>query len=68
MLDDTDKESVIVDLSCIRIEASEAEVEAYYRGDKEAVTLIKRLVKESLEERMRDGFLGEDLIEHLEIE
>jgi hypothetical protein len=60
--------NVIVDLRSIRIEATEEDVENYYKGNAEAMDKIRTLVREKVEEVNDPAFFGDNLIEGLEIE
>jgi len=68
MADEQEPDNIIVLLRSIRVQAHEAEVNAYYKGNPEATKKINALVKERLLEMLEPTFIGDDLIEDLEVE
>jgi len=59
---------VIVTFRDIRIDVAEAEVNAFYKGNEASQALIYKAVQEKLTEMMSPTFIGDGLIDDLEVE
>ena len=59
---------VVVDLRSVRIQMLPEDVKAFYAGDEKAQARVYMTLNEKLGEMMESKFIGDALIENLEVE
>jgi hypothetical protein len=65
---DSKEVDVVVDLRSVRIQADEADIAGFYDGDVKCQARIYMALEEKLAEMMDAKFVGDGLIENLEVE